>query len=294
MTEVGPSQPRRSEPELVHGCTVCDVADLAQARVLGRSFLHCHPGSSFTVLVLDHPAARRAEDPEGLELWTRRDLATGSRPLATIIPADDSVGAERAAWPWLASSLLDLGRSPLVLIDRSILVLRALTPLVEAAERSGAAFVPRLIDPSVAHHNHRATAEVLMAGIIDPGLAALVDGIGSRAWVTWWKSLEPCTDGGQRAFDLAPGFGHAVVRDPGIGLSRWNLHERRVQRGPDGPTAGGAPLRTVSFEGLISDDRLRWSDRPGTPTPTYELGEPLYELASEYLARLAAAARRSS
>jgi hypothetical protein len=289
MSEVGPSQPNRPEPVMVHGCTVCDRTDVAQARVLARSFLAHHPGASFTVLVLD-AAAPPGDDPAGLAWWAARDLATGSRPLDTIIPSADRHAAQRAAWPWLASSLLDLGRSPLVLVDRSIFVVGELRPLADAAARSGAAFVPRLIDPSVAHHNHWATADVLAAGVMDPSLAALVDGIGSRAWLAWWKSLEPGTDGGQRAFDLAPGFGHAVVRDPGIGLSRWNLHERRVQRSPNGPTAGGSPLRTVSFEGLISTDRLRWSDRPGTPTPPYELGEPLYELASDYLARLAAAA----
>jgi hypothetical protein len=198
--------------------------------------------------------------------------------------------ARQAVRPWLASTLFDQGRSPLVLLHSSTLVLGSLQPLADAAARSGAAFVPRLIDSSVAHHSAHATEDVLAAGVIDPGLVALVDGIGSRAWLAWWKSLDPEVPGGQRAFDLGPAFGHALVRDPGLGLSRWNLHERRVLGGPEGPTAGGSPLRTISFEGLLSPTAPRWTDDRSAPTPPYEPGEPLYELASEYLARVASLA----
>lgn len=296
MSEVGAGAFGGLESPLVHGGTVCYRRELPQARVLARSFLACHPGGSFTVLVLDGTrfgdGARPDDGEHGLVLWNPRMLATGSRSLESISPAHlGSEAARQAMRPWLAVTLLDLGRSPLVLADPSVFVLRPLDPLTDAAGRSGAAFVPRLIDPSVAHHNAHSTEEVLAAGVIDPGLVALADGIGARAWLTWWKSLDPGIMGGQRAFDLAPGFGHAVVRDPGTGVSRWNLHERRVLRGPDGPTAAGSPLRTLSFEGLLSPAGTRWSDDPAAPTPVYEPGEPLYELASDYLAQVAAISR---
>jgi hypothetical protein len=294
MTEVGRGEPIAAAPPPLHGCTVCFRDDLARARVLGRSFVARHPGATFTVLVADgarHDDATGHDAGEaGMSFWSPRALITGSRPLDSVLPLGDAGLARRSARPWLASTLLDLGRSPLVIVDPWTLILRSLWPLAQAASRSGAAFVPRLIDPSVAHHNQHATAEVLAAGVIDPGLAALVDGVGSRALLTWWKSLDPRVDGGRRAFDLAPGFGHAVVRDPGIGLSRWNLHERRVLRSPSGPTAGGAPLRTISFDGLLARHGSRWSDDRSAPTPAYELGEPLYELASDYLSQVASAA----
>jgi hypothetical protein len=293
MSEVGPaSTPRASS--VLHGTTACIRADLPRARVLARSFLTFHPSGSFTILVVDGTrygdAARPEEGEVGLELWTPGMLATGSRPIESILAPDEPEVARLAAGPWLASTLFDRDRSPLVLLHSSTLVLGSLQPLADAAERSGAAFVPRLIDSSVAHHSAHATEDVLAAGVIDDGIVALVDGIGSRAWLAWWKSLDPEVPGGQRAFDLGPGFGHAVVRDPGLGVSRWNLHERRVIDGAGGPTVGGSPLRTISFAGLLSPTSLRWTDDRSAPTPTYEPGEPLYELASEYLARLAALA----
>ena len=279
---------------VAHGATACLRSDLARARVLADSFLAFHPGGSFTILVVDGPrhagAAGAGGSEPGLAIWAPGMLATGSRPIESILPSEEPEVARRAAGPWLASTLFDLGRSPLVLLHASTLVLGSLEPLTDAAARSGAAFVPRLIDSSVAHHSAHATEDVLAAGIVDQGIVALVDGIGSRAWLAWWKSLDHEVPGGQRAFDLGPGFGHALVRDPGIGLSRWNLHERRVVDSPDGPTAGGSPLRTISFEGLLSTTELLWTDDRSAPTPPYEPGEPLYELASEYLARVAALA----
>lgn len=293
MSEVGPgASPNASS--VLHGATVCVRSGLSRARVLARSFLTSHPRGSFTILVVDGTRPEASADPDageaGLAMWAPTMLATGSRPIESILPPEEPEVARRAAAPWLASTLLDLGRSPLLLLHPSTLVLRSLQALADAAARSGAAFVPRLIDSSVAHHSAHATEDVLDAGVIDPGIVALVDGIGSRAWVGWWKSLDPEVSGGQRAFDLGPGFGHALVRDPGLGLSRWNLHERRVQGGPDGLTAGGSLLRTISFEGLLSTTALRWSDDRSAPTPPYEPGEPLYELASDYLARVAALA----
>lgn len=330
MSDVGPSPMGSAAPAagVLHGATVCLRAELGQARVLARSFLGAHPGGSFTILVADAglaadsgsrglgggaagfvagsaaaglvAGARAGGGAEGagLETWGLADLDTGSRPPesivrpASIVAPEDPATAGRSALPWLAATLLDRGRSPLLVLDAATFVLRTLDPLADAAGRSGAAFVARLIDSSVAHHSAAATEEVLAAGVIDPGIVALVDGVGSRSWLAWWKSLDVAVPGNRRAFDLAPAFGHAVVRDPGIGLSKWNLHERRVQAGPDGLTAGGSPLRTVSFAGLLvpaeSPSRLRWSDDPSTPIPAYEPGEPLYELASDYAAAVAA------
>lgn len=293
MSEVGREDPARVR-SLLHGATTCVRGELPRARVLARSFLTFHAGGSFTILVIDGTrygdAVRTEEGEAGLALWTPRMLATGSRPIESILSADEPDVASQAGRPWLASTLFDLGRSPLVLLHPSTLVLASLQPLADAAARSGAAFVPRLIDSSVAHHSVHATEDVLAGGVIDPGIVALVDGIGSRAWLAWWKSLDPEVPGGRRAFDLGPGFGHAVVREPGLGLSRWNLHERRVQSGPGGPTVGGSPLRTISFEGLLSPTASRWTDDRSAPTPSYEPGEPIFELASEYLARVAALA----
>lgn len=292
MSEVGAAA--RPDASVLHGATACFRAELPRARVLAHSFLRFHPGGSFTILVVEgthHADPGRPEaTEEGVAIWAPGSLATGSRPIESILPPDEPALARTAARPWLASTLFDLGRSPLVLLHSSTLVLASLRPLVDAAARSGAAFVPRLIDSSVAHHSTHATEDVLAAGVVDQELVALVDGIGSRAWLAWWKSLDPEVPGGQRAFDLGPGFGHALLRDPGLGLSRWNLHERRVQGGPDGPTAGGSRLVTISFEGLLSVAEMRWSDDRSAPTPPYEPGEPLYELASDYLARVAALA----
>ena len=81
----------------------------------------------------------------------------------------------------------------------------------------------------------------------------------------WWERR--CLDLGfsegrsglfvdQKWMNLAPGlFDVAVLRDPGLNLAYWNLHERTLH--PDGTVEGpasSAPLRFFHFSGLLLTD----------------------------------------
>jgi len=59
----------------MHACTIVGRNYLARARVLARSFLERHPGSTFHALVLDPgPGLREGEEP--FDVLTPEDLFT--------------------------------------------------------------------------------------------------------------------------------------------------------------------------------------------------------------------------
>jgi hypothetical protein len=63
-------------------------------------------------------------------------------------------------------------------------------------------------------------------------------------------------------------FDHYVLRDPGVGVGLWNLHERQVVAGEHGYRANGAPLRLFNFRGLDPG-------RPAQPVHSFHSRLPL-------------------
>ena len=73
------------------------------------------------------------------------------------------------------------------------------------------------------------------AGVFNSGFVAV--GQSGRPFLDWWASrlrrdclfCEPMgVHADQRWLDFVPSyFDHHVLRDPGINVAQWNLHERR-------------------------------------------------------------------
>jgi hypothetical protein len=263
-------------------CTVANAATLPAARVLAEGLAQHHPGAGLTVLFAapDH-------------------LAAGSEPFDVLDPSALSVpGWERLLegrrWadlnellkPHLMSRLLEEGASAAVFLDATIDLLAPLDPVRRALERHAAVVVP-CVRGELPDDGRRPDAEELRrAGRFSTSMIAA--GQDAPELLHWWADrlaagarrppsavfgpAEPRREL-SRWLELAPGVFEdvAVIDDPGLAASRWNLHERTLSREPGSVTADGRPLRFLHFEGfdplrpfLLAEgsDRVRTSEHP--------------------------------
>lgn len=235
-----------------HAVTICTPGTFRAAIRLASSFVAHHAGH-VTIHV---------DDPSAVDTDTGLERVTVAGPPAA--PADAVTRG-----PWALSAALDAGHSPVVALTPTTFVARSLAPLVDAARRAGFAVVPRLLEPDDGDHPLDPAA-VLDAGVVEPGLVACAEGVTSRRILRWWKHAATTT-GAARAADLLPAFGAAVVRDAGLGVTRWNLAERPLHDTPFGMFAADAALRTCDLAGLRADHPPRWEDdgRPDPPLDGY-------------------------
>ena len=104
---------------------------------------------------------------------------------------------------------------------------------------------------------------LLRTGAYNLGFIGVAKTEESRAMLNWWQERcrEHCVvqpeDGlfvDQKWIDLVPGFhpGTKILRDPGLNVAYWNLHERTIDS-LDPPRCNGSPLYFFHFSGLKTD-----------------------------------------
>jgi hypothetical protein len=130
---------------------------------------------------------------------------------------------------------LDEGAHRAVLLDPDVLVLAELTPLLHAP--GAVVLVPHLLGPAEAPAGAAAELRLLQAGVMNGGVLAVSNTRTGRRFLAWWEDrlahacrhdLAAGMHYDQRWLDLAPGLFDevTVLRDPGIDVAYWNVHER--------------------------------------------------------------------
>jgi glycosyltransferase involved in cell wall biosynthesis len=264
-------------------------------RVLARGLRVHDPGAELTVLALG-PAGGLA----GEQLDVARPADLGLEEPATPDRWADAVAMLK---PALLQALLDRGPGPLVYLDATVDVHASLESMVARelasnhmvlSARCAAELPDDGLDPG--------PEDLRDAGRLGSALVAVGPAPETAAILDWWAErvaragLPPASAAlghrhAARALtvwaDLAPGrfAGVGTLRDPGSAVSRWNLHEHHLGRGPGGEvTVDGRPLRFTHFEGFDPLRPYLLGPRPGRARPA--TSEPLAELAGSYARRL--------
>jgi hypothetical protein len=262
----------------VHGVTVCPPRLRPFAERLALTFTG-HNDGHFLVVVTDEGATgpEPGSGSERVRIATIDDLPLAARARLRGTPLH--------RWlPWAASAALDAHPGVTVALSPTTMVVRPLDRFAASAERGGLAVVPRILDVARTSGQPVNASAVLHAGVIEPGLIAFADGPATRRVLRWWKRAA-ASPGTERLADLLPALGAAVVRDPGLGVSRWNLDERVISDGAYGPMANDAPLRTCDLAGLDTRPDLvgpAWH-ADGDHAPVLE-GPALLALVADHVA----------
>lgn len=228
---------------------------LAHARALHASVMRHHPGARFVLGLCD---AQAGFDPPPFAVLDLADLHDSR--VWGMAARYNITELCTAIKPMLFRRLQ--ARHPgadIIYLDPDTYLVG---PLVEALDalRGGAEMV---LTPHALHPSPRPDLvpdrTMLTYGAYNLGFLALRDTPGTRGLMAWWAGMleHGCLIDLQRNLfvdqkwaDLFPSFADAaVLRHPGYNVAWWNLLERPVRFGPDGWTAGGAPLRLIHFSG---------------------------------------------
>lgn len=274
--------------------TIVSRAYLAHARVLARSYAEHHPGEQLRVLLVDdlekeidatrEPFAALRLTELGMETAEvhRMAMLFGSRLIAAIKP-------------WVFGHLLDQGHDAALYVDSDIVVYDDLEPLAQASA-DGVVLVPHVLAPMPRDGCDPDETRILGVGQFNAGLFGT--GVDDGGFVSFLQErlrrecrfdMAAMRVNEQRWLDFVPSlFPCRVVRDPGVDVAYWNLHERPLARRGGHLFAGDGPLRCFHFSSF--DPRMetvagRYEVR-ARPRVSRGRDPLLDELCAEYAARL--------
>jgi glycosyltransferase involved in cell wall biosynthesis len=276
---------------------------LAHARVLAATFLAQHPKAQFAVLIIDgddedrHPCeAFKVVLPADLDLppgdWEQMAGVYSVLELATAI---------KPAW---LRHLLDAGAGQgepkaVLYLDPDIVIYGPFPEVFSVAERSGVALTPHVLHPLPRDGLEPDEGTLMHSGLFNLGFICV--GQSGRRFLDWWHErlrLDAVIDlpnalfTDQRWVDWVPSlFGGEVLRDHGLNVAYWNLHERPLSRGSDGAVlAGGDPLKFFHFSGYEPEQPCQLSKHAALRPRCRLLDQPVVaELCNSYAESLAAA-----
>lgn len=276
------------------GATIIARNYLPYARVLAAGWRRHHPGVPLYVLVIDGPLGHRED---GFDVLLPTELGIDDAELARLRGIYDASELAPALKPPLLCHLLDVGADAVVYLDSDVDVHASLDGVAALAREHGMVLSPHFLRPLPDDGLSPSEIDMRLFGVYNSGL--LATGRAGRAFLEWWgrrmrrDSLRAEQSGmhaDQRWLDYVPAcFEHMILRDPGVNVGRWNLHERCIGHGARGFTVDGEPLRAFHFSGYDP----RQPSAPGIslwPRPTrftVTPGSPIERLCLDYGDRLA-------
>ena len=255
------------------GATIASKDHLAHARVVAASFRRHHPGIPFHVLLADEVDGWFDPAREPYELI---ELGALDAPdVAALRFRHPKQPFSYALLPTLLKHLLDRGYERVLFVKQESLVLGSLTSELERLDADEILLTPHLLDPLEGPDRSERERTIILSGAFNLGFLGVAEGPSTRAMLAWWadRLARHCRHAvgegmhyEQRWATLVPTLFERVgiVRDPGLNVGHWNLHEREIRVDGDTVTAAGRPARLVRFSGYRPEEperTTRYNDR---------------------------------
>lgn len=258
----------------VAGCTVATRSYLADARLAARSFVEHHPGSHFTILVVDGdhmpPATWTHRD---VELVTPGELGFDADELLTMAAIYSPFEMACALKPLALRRALE--HAPIATyVDGDVEILAPMHELHDAAAEHDVVLVPHVLQPLPRDGRLPDEPGLLGGGMFNGGLLGVRRSSGD--FLDWWDERlrrdalgrpDMMMLADQRWLDFVPVlFDHHVLRDPTYDVAYWNLHERPTTWAGGRLCVVDRPVRCFHYSGLT--DARPWilstfaEDRP--------------------------------
>ncbi len=233
--------------------TIVSRAFVAHARVLARSFASHHPGQTLWVLLIDDETGEITEENEPFNVLylTDLDLEQEEFHRMAMLFGDKII---RAIKPWVFEYFLSRNTDQVLFIDSHFMVFNDLSEVVTGSG-SGVILVPNVMRPIPSDGMYPDDTAILGAGMFNAGMfgtgpdhGGFIDFLKDRLRRECISDVQHMRFNEQRWLDFVPAlFPYHVIRDPGVDVGYWNLHERPLARAGEGWTAGGTPLRAFHF-----------------------------------------------
>lgn len=281
-----------SEGHKTAAVTICAINYLSKALILRDSYISCHPDSDFFILLVDRKDhSIESAIPDVKILWAE-DLAIEGFDCYAF--KFDIIELSTNVKPATLKMLLGKYESVLY-IDPDIQVYSYLQTVYDSLANHPVVVTPHTMTP-VLDSKNPSDIDFSRMGSFNLGFVGVSRCKEGIAFLDWWS--ERCLKLGyyepqlglavdQKWVDLAPCFfpDLKVMRDLGLNVAFWNLHERTLsKRGDKWYVNGDSPLYFFHFSSFSTDDphaiahkqsRFASGSRPD-----------LHELVDEYAALL--------
>jgi hypothetical protein len=256
MTEKPREAFARFDPRAEHAAfTICARNYFAQALLLHKSFKAHHPDCDFHVVLVDRrDEAFAARFPDVSITWAE-DIGLPNFPAHAL--RFDVIELSTNVKAHCLLRLLERYKTAMY-IDPDMYVLDPLAPVYDALQQSTIVVTPASTTPILDGHRPD-DIEFLRVGVFNLGFIAVAGCDEGRRFLRWWS--DRCLSDGfhetqsgvfvdQKWVNLAPCYfeGCRILKDPGINMAQWNLHERMLSV-VDGRYVvnGSKPLRLFHF-----------------------------------------------
>ena len=228
----------RIEPKHeIAAVTICATNYVGKALALRQSYLVYHPESDFYILIVDREHDRfKSLEPDVNILWVEdlgiKDFSHYAMKF-DIIELNTNVKAS-------ILSLLLLDYNMVLYLDPDIYFYGTLQPVLRELESHSIVVTPHTLCP-VMDGKVPSDIDFLRMGAFNLGFIGVAKCEEAFIFLDWWSKR--CLDFGfyepqvglavdQKWIDLAPSFfpGLKILRDPGLNVAFWNLHERIISR----------------------------------------------------------------
>ncbi len=239
-------------------CSIASRSRIALVRATAHSFRERHPDLPFYVLLADEPheGVPDASEPFQVVLFEALEIPDS----AAFRFRYRELELSYACTPYLIRHLLERGLDRVLFLKQETLVLDRLDPLFEMLLRHSVILTPHLLEPATGADAVAREISVLRAGVFNGGVIGFSRCEEAFAVLEWWQRRveSDCVlqvDHGlhyeQRWLDLVPSLapGCGIVRDPGVNIGHWNLHERRIRELGGTYRTGADRVRIVRFSG---------------------------------------------
>jgi hypothetical protein len=240
--------------------TIVSRAYVPHARVLARSYAQFHDEPLWALLI-DDVAEEVDGTGEPFEVLRLSDLELDQREIhrMAMLFGGRLIAAIK---PWVFQHFLQRGASSVFYIDSDFTVYDSLADLGQAATEHGVLVVPHVLNPIPRDGCKPDETMVLSVGTFNAGMFGVGPNHGGFLEFLMERLRRECrTDieamrvNEQRWLDFVPAlFPHLVVRDAGVDVAPWNVHERHLSKVGGRYMAGNTPLRAFHFSGF--DPRL--------------------------------------
>jgi len=265
---------------------------LAQASILERSFLEFHPEAEFFTLLIDGNAESKENISSQGTILIPSDLDIENETLERMATIYDVMEFATALKPKALELVLKLTGKNVAYIDPDIEIFKTLDVVVEGLENHPIVLTPHNIFPMPRDGMETSEQAIRYSGIFNLGFVA----VSSKAlpFLNWWHvrlitdavvDFESSLFTDQRWVDFVPAlFDVKVLKNPGLNVAYWNIHERDLSRNSVGEVlANGEPLYFYHFSGY--DPLTPWiltKHDGGRPRFSFENSAVLRELCDHY------------
>ena len=231
---------------------------LAQASVLAKSFNEHNPNFPFHILVIDGDENDRNCFGPSTQIVLPSDLPIDTYVWHAMATSYDVMEFATAIKPKFLEFLLSDNSSSAIYLDPDIQVFSHLGSIDEELSNTSVVLTPHCLFPIPRDGMETSEQTLRHAGIFNLGFVGVSQ--SGKEFLSWWHErlqteavvdLAAALFTDQRWVDFVPSlFPCTILRDAGLNVAYWNLHERSITKEKNIIRVNGDKLKFFHFSGL--------------------------------------------